>query len=490
MAKALIRSWSFEELVYYILMCIIGCSVLLSIYLESYIPFILPFAIVFIYSILTDYRRLFYLVFILLPFSTEVYFEGAGLGTDIPTEPLMIGLAFITIALLIKNTFTIHRDYVTHPIFLMMVVHVFWIFLTSLNSTYPLISAKWFAAKCWYILPFFILPMLFVKYPDDIQKAFRLLYKFLFVTICIVLVRHAFKGFSFTATYEVVRPFFRNHVAYAAISVLTLPFVWAFYRLNILKNISNIRMRIVFIIFVLGIYFSFTRAAILSMVIALGAWYIIKNKWVKQTLLVSSILATSIIVYLSIDNKYLDLTPNYERTIAHTQFDNLIEATYKLEDISSMERLYRWVSGVEMIKDKFWLGFGPGSFYDNYKSYSISRFQTYVSSNPDQSGIHNYFLMTWVEQGFIGFILFLVLCFLLLIEGERLYHVEQKLKDKYIIMATTLSLVIIFAMCLINDLIETDKVGPFFFFNAFILLYYSHKNKTSNTGNSNQLETY
>jgi O-antigen ligase len=100
----------------------------------------------------------------------------------------------------------------------------------------------------------------------------------------------------------------------------------------------------------------------------------------------------------------MDFAPNFERTITHTEFDNLIEATYKLEDISSMERVYRWMAGIEMIKDRFWFGFGPGTFYSNYKAYSISRFQTYVSDNPDQSGIHNYFLMTWVEQGFIGFI--------------------------------------------------------------------------------------
>ena len=288
-------------------------------------------------------------------------------------------------------------------------------------------------------------------------------------------MRHAFEGFSFAASYEVVRPFFRNHVNYAAISVVCLPFVWAFYRINKLENKKNIKMAFVFIIFIIGIYFSFTRAAILSMIIAWGAWYIIKNKWVKQALFLSSFVAVFGILYLSWNNKYMDFAPDFERTITHTEFDNLIEATYKLEDISSMERVYRWMSGAEMIKDRFWLGFGPGSFYSNYKSYSISRFQTYVSNNPDQSGIHNYFLMTWVEQGIIGFLIFTGLCFLLLIEGENTYHRCNNKREKYIIMASTLGFIIIFAMCLINDLIETDKVGPFFFFNAAIILFFSQK---------------
>ena len=250
-------------------------------------------------------------------------------------------------------------------------------------------------------------------------------------------------------------------------------------RINSLRKVSNKMMVFVFLTFITGIYFSYTRAAILSMVIAIGAWYIISYRKVKHALAISSFIALVGIVYLSWDNKYMDFAPNFERTITHTEFDNLIEATYKLEDISSMERVYRWMAGIEMIKDRFWFGFGPGTFYSNYKAYSISRFQTYVSDNPDQSGIHNYFLMTWVEQGFIGFILFIGLCFILLIEGERVYHICTDREDKYIVMAATLGFIIIFAMCLINDLIETDKVGPFFFFNAALIMFFSWKYSTA-----------
>ncbi len=479
MLQAYLKSIPTDKLIFHGFTGITGLCALLSMYFQSLLPFVFPISLLAFVATVEDYRRLFYLTFALLPFSVEFYFEGAGLGTDIPSEPIMIFLSCITIALLIKNNFSFLRQYITHPVFVMIAIHVFWIFITALNSTYPLISIKFLAAKIWYILPFFIMPLIFVKEAKDIEKAYRILYKFLFAAICIVLIRHAFLGFSFAATYEVVRPFFRNHVNYAAISVVCLPFVWAFYRINKLEGRSNYLMGMIFFIFICGIYFSFTRAAILSMVIAYGAWYIITKKWVRQALLLSTLVGTISIMYLSWNNKFLDLTPDFERTITHTEFDNLLEATYKLEDISSMERIYRWISGVEMISDKFWLGFGPGTFYSNYKLYSISRFQTYVSNNPDQSGIHNYFLMTWVEQGFIGFIIFITLCFLLLIEGENLYHKYTKPRDKYMIMAATLGFIIIFAMCLINDLIEADKVGPFFFFNAAILLFYSAKSQLS-----------
>lgn len=457
---------------------LVSLAIILSICLDNYIPFILPLMAIGLGLLWNDYRRLFYLIFIVLPFSVEIYFDGAGIGTDLPSEPLMILLSGITIIVLLRTNFKITYKYLMHPITLFIFLHIFWIFTTSIHSQNLLISFKVLAAKIWYVLPFFVFPLITFKKSEQFEQAYRLLYLFLFYAICIVLIRHAFEGFSFASSYDVVRPFFRNHVNYAAISVVCLPFVWAFYRINNLNKLSNKWMSFVFIVFITGIYFSYTRAAILSMFIAVGAYFIIKARLVKGALLLSSIVALTGIIILSWNNKYMDLAPDFEKTISHTEFDNLLEATYKLEDISSMERVYRWMAGIEMIKDKFWMGFGPGCFYSNYKSYSISRFQTYVSDNPDQSGIHNYFLMTWVEQGLVGFLIFIALCFSLLIEGENLYHKCTDLRDRYLIMATTLGFIIIFAMCLINDLIETDKVGPFFFLNMAFLLFYSEKYKT------------
>jgi O-antigen ligase len=459
---------------------LISVAIIFSIWLETYIPLLFPTSVLGIGLLWNDYRKLFYILFMVLPFSIEIYFEALGLGTDLPSEPMMIVLAGITFVFLLKENFTFKMTYLWHPVTLFLTFHIVWIFITSINSQNSLISYKFFLAKVWYILPFFIFPLVIFKESVQFEKAYRILYIFLFYAISIVLIRHAFEDFSFAASYDVVRPFFRNHVSYAAISVVCLPFVWAFLRINKMNNISNKWMMFVFIIFIIGIYFSYTRAAILSMLIAVGAWYIIKLRWVKQSLLISSIIAVIGIIYLSWDNKYMDFAPDFEKTITHTEFDNLLEATYKLEDISSMERVYRWMAGIEMIKDRFWLGFGPGTFYSNYQSYSISRFQTYVSNNPEKSGIHNYFLMTWVEQGLIGFLIFIALCFTLLISGENVYHRSTDERDKYIIMASTLGFIIIFAMCLINDLIETDKVGPFFFLNAAILLFYSDKYKSVN----------
>ena len=460
-----------HSFLFLLFICVVLGTTVAFIYFQNPTVYILPIGLLLLAYVYDDLSRLFYLLCIVLPFSMEYYFDAVGLGTDLPSEPLMIVLAGCTLLLLVYKQFELPKSYITHPIWLLLIFQVFWILITTISSTVPVISIKFLLAKLWYLLSFFIFPLLFAKHFWDIIKAYKYVSIIVFISILVVLVRHAFAGFTFAASYDVVRPFFRNHVTYAAISVICLPFVWAFYKTSVRKNgFSN--LWIVIFIFVIGIYFSFTRAAILSIFIAIGAWYIIEKRWMKHALILSSITLIIGITYLAWNNNYMDLAPNYEKTITHTEFDHLIEATYKLQDISSMERVYRWMAGAEMIKDKFWMGFGPGTFVSNYKNYSISRFQTYVSDNPEQSGIHNYFLMMWTDQGFIGFLLFLILCFVILLQGEKVYFKNTDSERKYFIMATLLSTIIIMAMSLINDLLETDKVGPFFFLNCALIILF------------------
>ncbi|MFZ1457907.1 MAG: hypothetical protein WAT46_17810, partial [Saprospiraceae bacterium] len=87
---SLIRTWSNDIIFYRIFLIIVAVAILLSIYFQHYFAFLLPAFILGMVIIIEDYRRLFYLIFLLLPFSVEVYFEGPGLGTDLPSEPAML----------------------------------------------------------------------------------------------------------------------------------------------------------------------------------------------------------------------------------------------------------------------------------------------------------------------------------------------------------------------------------------------------------------
>ena len=299
----------------------------------------------------------------------------------------------------------------------------------------------------------------------------------LLFSVLVILARHATLGFAFDKVNKVMWPFQRNHVSYAATLSIFFPFIY-FSRFWYNKGSSKRWFLNGVTLFMLGaIYLTFTRAAYIALVIAAGAYFVIRLRLVKYILILATIAAIGLVAFLVTDNKYLDYAPNYDTTIAHKRFDNLIEATAKMEDISTMERLYRWVAGVRMSTEHPMTGFGPGNFYNFYRSYTVTGFQTYVSDNPEKSGIHSYYLMVLVEQGFPGVVFFLLFSFFVLIRGEHIYHQSPTQERKRMVMTLLLSLVIIYSFLIINDLIETDKAGSFFFLCIAVLINFDLKNK-------------
>jgi O-antigen ligase len=141
-----------------------------------------------------------------------------------------------------------------------------------------------------------------------------------------------------------------------------------------------------------------------------------------------------------------------------------------------MERVHRWVAASYMIRDRPLMGFGPGNFYFFYQKYTVTSFKTYVSRNPEHSGIHNYYLMTAVEQGLLGLLLFLALCVYAILRGERIYHATLDGGRRRMLVAAVLCFILIDLLMLMNDFVETDKIGSLFFLSLAILVNTDLKN--------------
>jgi hypothetical protein len=112
-----------------------------------------------------------------------------------------------------------------------------------------------------------------------------------------------------------------------------------------------------------------------------------------------------------------------------------------------------------------------------------------VSDNPEKSGIHCYYLMLGVEQGIPGIIFFLALLFYFFYRLEIVYHRETNPTLAGILMATYMCVIVIVLLLIINDLIETDKVGSFFFICLAILVNIDlqQKRKINNTDSFSKL---
>lgn len=431
---------------------------------------LLPLFVLFVMQTVLNFERIYYWLLFLLPFSVETEIAG-GFSTDFPTEPIVGGLMFITIIYVLLNPKLIRFELLFHPITLIISFHFLWMVFASYTSSNTYHSIKFVVSKVWYFTTYILLTYLLCKNENFYKKIFWILLIPLVISILYVNINHAFYGFTFSKINFAVGPIYRNKVNYSAFMTMFYPLLVIGY-FNWYKN-DKIKKRFIgfcLILFLIAIWFTYTRAAYGSLFIALGAYFIIKYKLNLKAISLTILLSIVFITYLLKNNNYFAYKPRYEKAVSHKEFLDLLSATSKGQDVSTMERVYRWVAAKNMIIDKPIYGFGPGNFYFFYKPYAVQAFKTYVSDNKEKSTTHNYFLLLATEQGIPGMIIFVILIIVFLLTAERVYHQTKEPLRKSVVLACYLSNVIMFSYLLMNDMIEADKVGPLFWINIGVLI--------------------
>lgn len=431
--------------------------------------YLLPAGLLVLWLAIVDFQKVFFLLLGCIPISVEANLPG-GFGTDLPSEPLMWLLTLVGLLWLLRHGRQVDARFLRHPITLALLAHLAWMAVCVATSQNVFVSLKFFAAKGWYVAVFFFLAARML----DEERDFRQLLWWFFVPLTFavgnVLLRHASIGFSFVDVAYAMGPFFRNHVMYACLLAVFLPFIWygtywyrrySFWWWCLVLGIG---------LLLVGINFAYTRAAYAALLAAIGIRWCIHRRLLHFALLGLLLVLSLFFSFVGHRDNWLLFAPDYERAISHKRFENLLEATTKLEDISTMERVYRWVAASYMIRDQPLVGFGPGNFYFFYRQYTVSSFQTYVSDNPERSGIHNYFLMTTVEQGLPGLLFFLGFCLVTMLQGQRIYHRTADPGRRRMLLAALLCFILIDLLMLMNDFVETDKIGSLFFISAAVLV--------------------
>lgn len=402
-----------------------------------------------------------YLLWLSIPLSFD-FSISPSLTITLPTEPIMLVL-LASVLFLFALRKNIDNQFIGHPIILLLIAHLLWMFYGIFYSVAPNLSLKYFLAKLWYFAAFIFIPSFIFQKIDDFKKTFWAIFISLFSIVCICLAKHGVTGFSFNGINPSVTPFFPNHVMYSALIGLFLPFVWYatnWYGSNTLKNYW---IRLAIIVFIIAVGFSYTRTTIISLPAALIAVWALRKRLLPVLLIIGAICISGFVLYLNNNNKYLDYAPNYQTTVFNkNNFEKHLEATYKLEDVSGMERVYRWVAAVNMIKAHPITGTGTNTFYPEYKRYTVTAFKTYLSENPEHSTTHNYFLLLLAEQGIIGFLLFSSIYIILLIRAHHIYHFSSNKHIKRLTLAVYFSLIVFLVHLMLGDMVESDKTGSIF----------------------------
>lgn len=428
-----------------------------------------PAALVMVILIMQRPSRLILLLAFLIPWSFEIPL--GNFSTDVPDEPLMWVASLVALDLWIrKRKAGVH----SHAIVLLALAQLAWAAVCSLQSVEPLFSLKYMAAKSWYLLCFLVLPLLLPNITRLMKHAAVVLTISASCTAVWMLVRHAMVGFSFDDVNTAVSPFYRNHVMFAAMIVLCLPLAYAAWRLALQGRWKKLAFAAL-VILCLALIFSYSRGAWLALLAALPAGWLLRRQWLLKGLLLVIVIVVGAFAWLAYENRYLRFAPDYRTTIYHEALADHMQATYKLQDVSTAERFYRWIAGIRMAPDNILTGTGPSTFTVEYKKYTVPLYRTWVSRNEERSTVHNYFLLLLVEQGLPGLLLFLVFIGAVVWQLQQLRKKAESKEHKLVVEVMAAMLVMILLLNFLSDLVETDKVGSVFYWVAAMTVILSRK---------------
>ena len=428
----------------------------------------IPFVLLSGYAALLYPLTLFYLLLFSIPFSFEYHFPG-GAGTDLPDEPLMwlLCLVFLPVCLPKSRMYFIKLS--AHPLVLLTVCMITWTAFTVIYSADLVVSIKFLLAKSWYVLVFVFAALYFLQAEKQLVMLARILVLSMSLVVLIILSRQAQSGFEFAFVNDAARPFFRNHVTYGALLVCTIPVLYALFAgaagYSHPRTASNWRplLLIVLGLFLVALFFTYSRGAWIALLVGLSAHWFLKRKLLVTAFIISLAISVFAVMWLKSGDRYLDYAPDYKTTIFHKDFSRHLISTYKLKDLSTEERFYRWIAAIRMVKEYWLTGAGPGTFYPVYKEFTIPAFKTYVSDNPEHSTVHNYFLLILVEQGIPGLLLFILLAGAVFYYAQQNYHRAGNRRGRLIASTTGTVFAMILTLNFLSDLVETDKTGSLFF---------------------------
>ena len=427
---------------------------------------IFPAIVIGTFMVLFKMETLYRGMFFLIPLSLAIELPG-GLSTDFPAEVFLWAFWVVSILLLIKNGMP---NKMANSLTFLISAHLIWTIISSLYAHDPLVAFKYSLAKSWYILPFYFLPFFIIQKEQELRVIFKYFIVGLILASFYFFIQHLQEGLSFLSRTNAGLPIWRNHVNYACTLVISLPILVYLFKTS---NSPDRKIYwLIFILFLVFIYFSFARIAYVCILAAIVYSIILKLRLTDLALVATSISLFALIIYYTSNNRFVHLAPEYEKAIMQLDFERKLAATAKGEDVSTMERLHRWVAAKRMIEERPVVGFGPGNFYSSYKEHTLFSFETYVSDNPDKSGVHNHFLMIFAEQGLPGLFIWLSLLLVALRSIQFKYDNFEN-KTFYWLLGTLLTMILV--INLVNDMIEVVKIGSIFFFVLTLIHVFPQK---------------
>ena len=418
----------------------------------------LPVAISIIYFSFYKTKELLFFVILCTPFSLNLEQLSLGnVGFYLPTEPILFGLMILlSIRALLRGTYDKH--FVNHPVTLSVLFYLLWMAITVFTSSNPIISLKFLIAKLWFVIPLFFYLIVVFKQKENMYRVVWLYLISLSLVVLITLIRHYTWGFDQKAAHWIMSPFYKDHTSYGAIVAFYIPL--AIGLLSRKKNSAIIQYILILFLVILsvGLLYSYTRAAWVSLVAALGVWGLFKLKIHVKYVVLLALFSGFVGVQYYTD---ISIALSKNKTDSSENISKHIESISNVStDASNLERINRWNCALRMFEERPVFGWGPGTYAFEYAPFQHSSEITVISTNFGNKGnAHSEYLGALSEMGVLGLFSFLVLLFFIFYRGSMLYIKLQDKELKTLLLSVMLALVSYFVHGVLNNYLDTDKAS-------------------------------
>ncbi|MCR4659885.1 MAG: O-antigen ligase family protein [Bacteroidales bacterium] len=399
---------------------------------------------------------------------------------SMPVEPLMILFTGIFLfRVLVSRSFD--RRLLRHPVTLLLLAMLAWMTVTSCTSTLPWVSFKYTIARVWFVVPFFFAAAIIFSNQVRVRQFFWA-YGIGLITVVLIATAKTLGNFSDLQTlHHVMQPFYNDHTAYGCALALFLPAAFYFIFSRNSKGWLRVLTFALFGLLVMGLFFSYCRAAWISVLAAIAVYIAIKmGMKVKWMMLIFGMAVGLFFAYQS------DVLYRLGKNKQDSSYDlaGQVKSISNIStDASNLERLNRWASALRMWREKPVFGCGPGTYQFLYASYQRSYQLSTISTNAgDLGNAHSEYIGPLTEQGVPGVLIVVALFMTTFSTGVRVYRTARDRSTANMALAFTLSLLTYYVHGVFNNFLDTDKLSvPFWAFTAVVVALDLNSEKIEDT---------
>ena len=438
---------------------------------EFYWAGVLPAALLVAWAMVGSLDRLLLFIVFCTPLSINLeQLDLGGIGVSLPTEPLMVAIMLLFLLKVALEKNVVDARVWRHPVTAIIIAQLVWMAVCIIPSEMPVVSLKYLASRLWFVVTMYFLATRLFERPRNMHHFFWSYIAGLAIVIVYTLVNHAQYRFAQDPAHWVMSPFFKDHTSYGAIIAFFIPFLVAALGM---PGYSRTRKGVALFLLLLltaGLILSYTRAAWVSLIAALGVFLVLKLR--IPTWLVVGTVVVGGGVYLANQEQ---ITIYLERNRDESS-DDLAKHVSSISNISSdasnLERLNRWHSALRMFEERPMFGWGPGTYMFQYAPFQASEDRTIISTNFGlQGNAHSEYLGPLAEQGVLGMLLMIAVIAVTSVTAMRVYRRMPAGDEKRLLSAAFVGSVTYYVHGGLNNFLDQDKAAvPFWAFAAMIVV--------------------